>query len=236
MNENKSLTVVEHDRLFALEEVIERGMDTFATVGAALLAIRDEHLYRQDYLSFAAYVEDRWHITRQRAYQLITAGLMSTRVDIQNEAQSRQLNRLPEDEQPLAWSIAEDLSAKIAPDKPIPVRILKAVVNVLDTAKKTKGYVDTGDGTMDAIEAAVTVDTYETAKRQQQHIRESLERQEGNGDRPRFTGEFTVYHVSQDKHLLVLIVQPDLLQAVGQGEKGNYVIYLTGKEGQPSDQ
>jgi hypothetical protein len=45
-----------------------------------------------------------------------------------------------------------------------------------------------------------------------------------------FRGEFTVYHVSPDKHLLVLIVQPDLLQAVGQGQKGNYVIYLGGGE------
>jgi len=229
MTDAQALTISEKDRLAALEKIVEAGMGTFVDVGSALLAIRDEHLYRQDYGTFEHYVNKRWGLSRGRAYQLITAGLLHTQVDIQNERQARELKRLETPtERQIAWSLAKEAGAAIAPGKDVPTIAVKAAVEAVSEAKITDGNTDPGTGEMEAISARVTQEVYETVQRQRQHIRESIERKEGNGDRPRFTGEFTVYHVSKDKHLLVLIVQPDLLQAVGQGQKGSYVIYLGG--------
>jgi hypothetical protein len=45
-----------------------------------------------------------------------------------------------------------------------------------------------------------------------------------------FQGEFTVVHVSSNRQMLVLIVQPDLLQAIEANQTGNYVFYLDGAE------
>lgn len=92
------LTQVERGRLKELEAVIERGKQTFLEVGAALLTIRDERLYRP--LTFAAYCQQRWSFTAQRATQLIAASqqeaLMETRVSISSEGHMRALRRLPE--------------------------------------------------------------------------------------------------------------------------------------------
>ena len=64
-----SPAAVELDRL---EGIIERGLETFLAVGEALLRIRDGALYRASgYRSFSQYLAQRWHLTRQRAYQLM---------------------------------------------------------------------------------------------------------------------------------------------------------------------
>lgn len=170
-----ALTDIERTELLQLEDTIQQGMNTFVSVGTALLAIRDKKLYRSEFTSFADYVETRWEISRSRAYQLISAGIMSTQVDIQNEKQARELKRLPEPLQPLAWDIAQRMSAEIAPGKAVPSRIVKAAVNVVEGAESTGGYVDLGDGQMTALDAAVVQETFEIQKRQRQHIRDSID-------------------------------------------------------------
>lgn len=55
------------------EAVIERGLTTFIEVGAALLRIRDERLYRDTHPSFEAYCGERWGLERKRAYDLVVA-------------------------------------------------------------------------------------------------------------------------------------------------------------------
>jgi hypothetical protein len=42
------------------EGVIERGMKSFIEVGTALLKIRDERLYRENYGTFEEYCRKRW--------------------------------------------------------------------------------------------------------------------------------------------------------------------------------
>jgi phage N-6-adenine-methyltransferase len=62
-------------RLAECEYIIERGLNTFVEVGAALLEIREGKLYRhhEGYDTFEEYCQKRWGIERRRAYQLMDA-------------------------------------------------------------------------------------------------------------------------------------------------------------------
>lgn len=94
--EQLTLTQSEVARLAACESVIEKGLQTFYEVGSALAEIRDSKLYRMEHETFEQYCQDRWSISRPRAYQLITAsevlGNLSTTVDKpMTERQAREL-------------------------------------------------------------------------------------------------------------------------------------------------
>jgi phage N-6-adenine-methyltransferase len=111
-NEQKGKSVITDivtDRLLECERVIERGLNTFVEVGAALLEIRDGGLYKAGYSSFEDYCHERWGMSRPRAYQLIdaaeTVGRLSTTVDIlpTSERQSRPLVGLPPETQFQVW-------------------------------------------------------------------------------------------------------------------------------------
>jgi N6-adenosine-specific RNA methylase IME4 len=99
-----ALTLTERTELVELEAVIERGLATFAEVGSALLNVRDRRLYRETHRSFEAYLDERWHMSRPRAYQLIEAADVSTVVDtaglpaLANERQARELAAVLRDE------------------------------------------------------------------------------------------------------------------------------------------
>jgi len=71
--EQGTLHEIEAADLVRYETVIERGLTTFYDVGEALLAIRDQRLYRAEHPTFEAYCRERWGIARQRAYELIDA-------------------------------------------------------------------------------------------------------------------------------------------------------------------
>lgn len=108
MNE---LTITEQASLLKLESRIEKGLQSFYEVGSALLTIRDSRLYRGTHGTFEAYCQDRWHMSRPRAYQLIEAAKvkenLSTTVDIpSSERITRPLASLPHDKQPQAWQQA----------------------------------------------------------------------------------------------------------------------------------
>ena len=128
-----TLTVAECDRLTALEQTIERGLQTFVDVGTALLEIRDTRLYRQAFSTFEEYCRDRWGISRPRAYQLIDAATvavnLSTIVDKlpATESQARPLTGLPVDLQREAWQRAVDT----APNGKITAAHVASVVDSL---------------------------------------------------------------------------------------------------------
>lgn len=67
--------------LAACELVIERGLTTFLEVGQALTTIRDQRLYQASHATFEAYLQERWNITRGRAYQLIQAHEVHTSLE-----------------------------------------------------------------------------------------------------------------------------------------------------------
>jgi hypothetical protein len=92
------------------EAVIERGLNTFTEVGNALLAIRDERLYRSDHSTFEDYCQQRWGFSERRARQLIaSAEVVGTIVPTglptpANEGQARELARVPESERAEVWA------------------------------------------------------------------------------------------------------------------------------------
>jgi hypothetical protein len=72
--ETDKLTNAEKKELKRLEAVIDAGIQTFVEVGQALARIQQERLYRgYHWKTFEAYVEDRFELSRRRAYQLIEA-------------------------------------------------------------------------------------------------------------------------------------------------------------------
>ena len=55
------------------EQEIDKGLHTFVVVGRALAHIRDSRLYREGYATFEGYCEQRWQLSRSRAYALMGA-------------------------------------------------------------------------------------------------------------------------------------------------------------------
>lgn len=54
------ISTKESERLGQLEAVIQHGQQSFLEVGAALMEIRDNHLYRSDYDCFGDYCREKW--------------------------------------------------------------------------------------------------------------------------------------------------------------------------------
>ena len=103
-----------HD-LRELEVVIERGLATFVDVGVALLHIRDRRLYHETHATFEEYCRERWGFTRERGRLLMRAAEvvaeLPTIVGIappQNEAQARELARLPAEQRGEVWQASVD--------------------------------------------------------------------------------------------------------------------------------
>jgi hypothetical protein len=69
----EALLPAEAARLTELEQVIDRGARAYLEVGNALLAIRNERLYRATHTSFAGYLRERWDLGRSHGYRLIDA-------------------------------------------------------------------------------------------------------------------------------------------------------------------
>ena len=109
------LSTSEAGQFHRAERIISKGLKSFWETGAALAKIRDAKLYRQDYATFAEYCEQRWALSRPRAYQLCAASEvvadLSTYVDIKSlpetEAQARPLTVIKHTGQrKQAWDLA----------------------------------------------------------------------------------------------------------------------------------
>lgn len=109
------LTIVERDQLQGLESTIERGLSTFSDVGAALVVIRDNRLYREAYGRFEDYCKERWGFSNEyarlhmRAAEVI--GNLSQTPTIVGvlpitESQARPLTKLEPAQQREAWAKA----------------------------------------------------------------------------------------------------------------------------------
>lgn len=106
------LQIVEVTHLQECEAVIERGIKTFVDVGLALMEIRDNRLYRQDFATFEDYCRDRWGMARRTAYQYLDAALVVENVRNcaqilpTTESQARPLASLAPAQQIQAWKLA----------------------------------------------------------------------------------------------------------------------------------
>lgn len=94
------LSIEEGSLLQQHEAVIERGLGTFVEVGEALMAIREQRLYRAAHGTFEEYCRARWGMARRTAYQLMDAAEVVQNVRNcahslpANEAQARPLAAL----------------------------------------------------------------------------------------------------------------------------------------------
>ena len=139
-------SLIEADR-FSLqqnEEIIAAGLKTFVEVGRALADIRGARLYRESHDSFEAYCDQRWNLSRPRAYQLIdaaaTVGALSTNVDTplpKNEGQARELRGLDPEPAAEAMRTAHETTGGKVTAKDIRA----AVTNLIE--KQADGFVDT---------------------------------------------------------------------------------------------
>jgi hypothetical protein len=109
-----ALSKVESKRLDELEKIIEKGKTTFLEVGNALLAIREEKLYRPQ--TFEQYCLERWNFTDRRARQLMTYAETGTRVPVSlpTERHARVINGLPEHAQEKMATLIADKSTREA--------------------------------------------------------------------------------------------------------------------------
>lgn len=67
------LTSAEANLLAECEVVIERGMGVFIDVGAALMSVRENRLYRAEFGDFDDYCRERWALSKDYANKLISS-------------------------------------------------------------------------------------------------------------------------------------------------------------------
>jgi len=154
------LTSSEKAALEELEQKIGSSLLTFIDIGNALAAIRDQHLYRQEYGTFEKYCRDRWNFSRQRAHQFLRAAplaeYLSTIVDVSptNETQIRPLIPLSDEEAAKAWQLAEQLSGS----KSITEKFVSQAVKELHNSS---GATPENDDGKNIVEAELIVQTTE---------------------------------------------------------------------------
>jgi hypothetical protein len=109
------MTKPERIQLEELETVISNGIQTFAEVGNALLAIQEGKLYRAGYKTFERYCREKWGFVQQSATRFIRAAEVIDNLKSepmgslpQSERVARPLTKLPASEQPAAWQAATD--------------------------------------------------------------------------------------------------------------------------------
>ena len=125
-----SIARTEADALAQYESIISEGAGWHLRAGSALIAIRDQGLYKDGYGTFENYCAQRWEISRQRAYRLIEAAEIAgnlSPIGLQSPENERQVR-------PLAQIDAEDRAAvwrevvETAPSSGITARHVSAIV------------------------------------------------------------------------------------------------------------
>ena len=90
------LSKIESGEFAKLCTVVHRGLSGFIEVGLALSELNLKRLYRDEYETFEAFVQDKFKLSRRRAYQMIDeAQIASTTDGITNGAQARALKDVP---------------------------------------------------------------------------------------------------------------------------------------------
>jgi len=117
------------NRLEQLEKVIATGLETFVTVGNALLEIRDKRLYKSTHKTFEEYCKQRWEMGKAYVYRIINAtefveNLSPTGDKNIPERQIRPILTLPKEEQADAWEQA----VRTAPNGKVTTKHVEAIV------------------------------------------------------------------------------------------------------------
>jgi hypothetical protein len=110
------LNEVEKQRLKECEDRIARGIAGFKEAGEALLIVREEELYREQYRTWENYCDQRWGFTDGRARQLIL-GMKTAReiesvtgVTLPTEAATREIRKYAVEDRPKIVAAAAALA------------------------------------------------------------------------------------------------------------------------------
>jgi N6-adenosine-specific RNA methylase IME4 len=110
------------ERLAELEDVIERHIGCLFDVGAALLEVRREKLYKLTHPTFEAWVKLRFNLSRRRAYELMTTVEVRATLKAHGAAalpttrrETEELAKFSPDEQPVIWASAISLAGDEEP-------------------------------------------------------------------------------------------------------------------------
>lgn len=129
------LSQEEQAQFTELEGVIRGALTEMEKAGRALIQIRDLKLYRGQFQTFRTYVETKWTMSVRSAYQIcgfaevvenLRANGAQTLPD--NERQTRELLKLPPEEQPKVWKEVVDEGKPTA--AAIAGRIRRTVIDV----------------------------------------------------------------------------------------------------------
>ena len=149
----ESLTTTEAKELARHEKVLARGLATFVEVGRALLAIREDRLYRQTHSSFEAYCRERWDIAKPHAHQLCCAAqTMEQLVPIgttlpANEAQVRPLLAITLEQRAGVWQEVLERAEKNGEGKPhVTAKLVDSTVQWWREANEGYKEIEGGDG------------------------------------------------------------------------------------------
>ena len=109
--ETDPLSPQEQKDLNRHEAVLRSGYETMEKMALALRDIQQRRLYRGKFRTFAAYVKTQWDMCIRRAYQLCDFAGVIENLRVHNcaqiptrEAHSRELARLPAEDQPKVWT------------------------------------------------------------------------------------------------------------------------------------
>jgi hypothetical protein len=170
MKENflSTLSADEEKKLAQLEETISQGMLCFVEVGRALMAIRDERLYRQTHRTFQAYCLEKWEFGRAYAYRLIASAevadnLSPIRQQITSESQLRPLTHLKPEEQKAAWQKAVE---SVTAGKKVTAKCVEDAVNELEQVAEPGEVPDEVSQEEDSVQLGIlTRETSATVKK-----------------------------------------------------------------------
>lgn len=114
--EEDLLTQDELAELWRLQDIIHEGLQWYIAVGDALMTIRDQRLYREDYSTFGEYCRQKWGMTDRHCRNLINAAdVAHDLVDDpvanpeglpRNERQARELRPVPRERRAEVWEQA----------------------------------------------------------------------------------------------------------------------------------
>lgn len=126
-----------------LESTIERGLSTFGQVGAALMTIRDERLYRGTHRTWEAYLADRWHISRSYAHRTIEAAEVAAMLpngNVRTEAVARELVPVMREDPTSLPAVLAEAEARTE-GAPVTAAVVREVVAERRASRITSGLM-----------------------------------------------------------------------------------------------
>lgn len=179
-----AITTAESKRLVELEEIIEKGINTFKAVGAALAEIRDKELFRSSHDNFEDYCREEWEMSHWYAHKVIASAAVASVLDNcptqpKTESQARPLTKLETPvQQQAAWKAAVQVSegkptakhveAAVKAVQSVPLAPIRPVEDIVkDAVSRIRPMISTFPAEMEAraAEAEKDSDKLWTAKR-----------------------------------------------------------------------